>query len=134
MLLKFKKTALGHNIFKVKIGLHSVQVIYFALRNGCETWCDLKFHPLMELLEGDMIFFFFLFSACSAYEVSYLKTNLLKFLRNLRKPNLSVCKQRGLSMLLSLWHLGAWEGQSCSKQDLVLTMAKPTSHSCFVVS
>lgn len=57
----------------------------------------------MELLEGDMIFFFsFLFSASSAYEVSYLKVNLLKFLRNLRKPNLLVCKQKGLSMLLSL--------------------------------
>lgn len=54
----------------------------------------------MELLEGDMIFFFFLFSAYSAYEVSYLKANLLKLLRNLRKPNLLVCKQRGLSMLL----------------------------------
>jgi hypothetical protein len=56
VLLKFKKTALGHNIFKVKIGLHSVQVIYFALRNECGTRCDLKFHPLLELLEGDMIF------------------------------------------------------------------------------
>ena len=56
----------------------------------------------MELLEGDMIFFFFLFSACSAYEVSYLKVNLLKFLRNLRKPNLLVYKQKGLSVLLSL--------------------------------
>lgn len=68
----------------------------------------------MELLEGDMIFFFFLFSACSAYEVSYLKTNLLKFLRNLRKPNLLVYKQRGLKYVafpLTLRSLGGSELQ-----------------------
>lgn len=51
----------------------------------------LKISSLAGTAGGRHDFFFFFFSQpAQAYEVSYLEVNLLKFPRNLRKPDLWV--------------------------------------------
>lgn len=69
----------------------------------------------MELLEGDMTFFL-----CLAYEVSYLKVNLVKFLRNLRKPNLWVCKQKRLNTVPLTLRSPPWSGGVAASRVLCL--------------